>query len=92
MSKGLPAEEKQQLISEYRIHEKDSGSPEVQIAVLMKRVAKLTEHVKIHKADHHTTLGLQKMNAKQRRLLNYLKGEDFDRYKALAERLKIRRR
>ena len=90
MSKGLPTTEKQSLVSEYRINEKDSGSPEVQVAILSKRIAGLTTHAQTHKKDHHTRLGLQKMVAKRRRLLNYLKREDFDRYKSVIQRLGIR--
>jgi small subunit ribosomal protein S15 len=90
LSKGLPKEEKQTLVSEYRINESDSGSPEVQVAILSKRIAGLTTHAQSHKKDHHTRLGLQKMVAKRRRLLNYLKREDFDRYKTVIQRLGIR--
>jgi small subunit ribosomal protein S15 len=90
LSIGLPKEEKQSLVSEYRIHERDSGSPEVQVSILSKRIADLTTHVQTHKKDHHTRLGLQKMVAKRRRLLNYLKREDFDRYKAVVQKLGIR--
>lgn len=91
MAKGLAKEEKQGLITDYRIHEQDSGSPEVQVAVLSKRIEHLTTHVQTHKKDFHTTLGLTKLVARRRRLLDYLKREDFDRYKALIERLGIRR-
>ena len=90
MSKGLTQQEKQSLVSEYRTHEKDSGSPEVQVAILSKRIAGLTTHAQTHKKDHHTRLGLQTMVAKRRRLLNYLKREDFDRYKSVIQRLGIR--
>ena len=90
MSKGLTQQEKQTLVSEYRTNEKDSGSPEVQVAILSKRIAGLTTHAQMHKKDHHTRLGLQKMVAKRRRLLNYLKREDFDRYKSVIQRLGIR--
>ena len=91
MSKGLPKEEKQALVSDYRINERDSGSPEVQVAVLSKRIEQLTGHAQSHAKDHHTRLGLQKMVAKRRRLLDYLKREDFDRYKSLIQRLGLRR-
>jgi len=91
LSKGLPAEEKQSLVSGYRVHERDSGSPEVQVAILSKRIEGLTTHAQSHKKDHHTRLGLQKMVAKRRRLLDYLKREDFDRYKSLISRLGLRR-
>jgi small subunit ribosomal protein S15 len=91
LSKGLPKEEKQTLVSDYRINERDSGSPEVQVAVLSKRIEHLTGHAQSHAKDHHTRLGLQKMVAKRRRLLDYLKREDFDRYKSLIQRLGLRR-
>ena len=91
LSKGLPKEEKQSLVSEYRTNERDTGSPEVQVAVLSKRIEDLTAHAQVHAKDHHTRLGLQKMVAKRRRLLDYLKDEDFDRYKSLIERLGLRR-
>lgn len=91
MSKGLPKEEMQTLVSDYRINERDSGSPEVQVAVLSKRIEHLTGHAQSHAKDHHTRLGLQKMVAKRRRLLDYLKREDFDRYKSLIQRLGLRR-
>jgi small subunit ribosomal protein S15 len=90
LSIGLPKETKQSLVSDYRVHERDSGSPEVQVAILSKRIEGLTTHAQGHAKDHHTRLGLRKMVAKRRRLLNYLKREDFDRYKALIERLGIR--
>jgi small subunit ribosomal protein S15 len=92
LSKGLPKETKQSLIAEYRQSDKDSGSPEVQIAVLTKRIEALTKHAQSNAHDHHNRLGLQKLVAKQRRLLAYLEREDFDRYKAVVEKLGIRRR
>jgi len=92
LSKGLPKEQMQSLVSEHRTHETDTGSPEVQIAVLTKRIAGLTRHAQGNAKDHHTRLGLQKLVAKQRRLLAYLEREDFDRYKAVVEALGLRRR
>ena len=92
MSKGLPKEQMQSLVSEYRINEKDSGSPEVQIAVLTKRIEGLTKHAQRNAKDHHTRLGLQKLVAKRTRLLVYLEREDFERYKAVVEKLGLRRR
>ncbi len=92
MSVGIPTEQKRDLVEQYRVHEGDTGSPEVQIALLHTRIARLTDHVRTHRKDHHTTLGLKKLNARQRRLLNYLKREDFDRYKAVTDKLKIKRR
>jgi small subunit ribosomal protein S15 len=91
LSKGLPAEQKTALITDYRVNEKDTGSPEVQIAVLSKRIEALTKHVQANKKDHHTRLGLQKMVAKRRRLLGYLEREQFDRYKAVRDKLGLRR-
>lgn len=91
MSKGLQKEEKQSLVSDYRTHPADSGSPEVQVALLSKRIETLTAHSQTHKKDHHTRLGLLKLVQKRRRLLDYLKREDFDRYKSLIERLGLRR-
>ena len=91
MSKGLPKEEKQALITDYRVNDTDTGSPEVQIAVLSKRIQDLTKHVQANKKDHHTRLGLQKLVAKRRRLLGYLEREEFDRYKAVSDKLGLRR-
>lgn len=91
MSKSLPKEEKQSLVSEYRTHPSDTGSPEVQVAVLSKRIDRLTTHAQGHAKDHHTRLGLLKLVQKRRRLLDYLKREDFERYKALISRLGLRR-
>jgi small subunit ribosomal protein S15 len=82
----------QALVAEYRVNEKDSGSPEVQIAVLTKRIEDLTRHAQRNAHDHHNRLGLQKLVARQRRLLVYLEREDFDRYKAVVEKLGLRRR
>lgn len=91
MSEGLPKERKAELIAEYRVHDKDSGSPEVQVAVLSKRIQYLTTHAQANPKDHHTRLGLQKLVAKRRRLLRYLERENFDRYKSIVERLGLRR-
>ena len=91
MSKGLPKEQKQTLISEHRTHEGDSGSPDVQIAVLSKRIEQLTRHVQANAKDHHTRLGLQKLVQKRRRLQRYLERKDYERYKALRDRLGLRR-
>ncbi|MDI7252691.1 MAG: 30S ribosomal protein S15, partial [Actinomycetota bacterium] len=72
-------------------HEKDTGSAEVQIALLTKRIEELTEHLKVHKKDHHSRRGLLKMVGKRRRLLNYLREKDVERYRQLIERLGLRR-
>lgn len=87
----LAAEEKAKLISEFRLHKNDSGSPEVQVAILSHRIRQLTEHFKIHRKDHHSRRGLLMMVAKRRRLLEYVKRKDPERYQALIQRLGIRR-
>ena len=87
----LAADVKSKIISEYKLHSKDSGSSEVQIAILSHRIKQLTEHFKTHKKDHHSRRGLLIMVARRRRLLDYLKRESPERYKALIQRLGIRR-
>ena len=82
---------KQQIIKEYATHEGDTGSPEVQIAVLSRRIKDLTEHLKEHKHDHHTRRGLLGLVGKRRRLLRYLQNVDINRYRSLIERLGLRR-
>ncbi len=84
-------EEKDAIIREYAIHEGDTGSPEVQIAILTKRIADLTEHLKTHKKDHHSRRGLFKMIGQRRSLLNYLIKVDIERYRAIIARLGIRK-
>lgn len=91
MSKGLPKELKTTLVSDYRTGERDSGSPEVQVAILSKRIEDLTRHAQNNPKDHHNRLGLLKLVQRRRRLLKYLEREDYDRYKSLIERLGIRR-
>ena len=88
---SLAAELKQQVIKQYRTHKSDSGSPEVQIALLSQRLTQLTEHFKSHKKDHHSRRGLLLMVARRRRLLDYLKRCSPERYKTLIDRLGIRR-
>ncbi|PJM78524.1 30S ribosomal protein S15 [Bifidobacterium scaligerum] len=88
---ALTAEEKTQIINEYATHEGDTGSPEVQVALLSKRIADLTEHLKQHKHDHHSRRGMQLMIGDRRRLLDYLKNVDINRYRSLIERLGLRR-
>ena len=83
-------EEKAAVIEANRMHETDTGSPEVQIAVLTKRIADLTEHLKEHKKDNHSRRGLFKMVGRRRNLLNYLKKTDIERYRALIKKLGIR--
>ncbi|MEJ5921700.1 30S ribosomal protein S15 [Bifidobacterium thermophilum] len=88
---ALTAQDKQEIISKYATHEGDTGSPEVQVALLTKRISDLTEHLKTHKHDHHSRRGLLLMVGDRRRLLDYLKREDIDRYRSLIERLGLRR-
>jgi small subunit ribosomal protein S15 len=82
---------KQQVISDYSLHEHDSGSPEVQVALLTHRITELTDHFKTHTKDHHSRRGLLKLVGRRRRLLDYLKGRDIERYRATIERLGIRK-
>lgn len=84
-------EEKTAIMQKYAIHEGDTGSPEVQIAVLTKRIADLTEHLKVHKKDNHSRRGLFKMVGRRRGLLNYLQKNDIERYRAIVEKLGIRK-
>jgi small subunit ribosomal protein S15 len=88
---ALTKETKTGLIRQYRRHDGDSGSPEVQIAVLTNRITYLTEHFKLHKKDHHSRRGLLELVGRRRRLLNYLQRTDVSRYKAVLERLGIRK-
>lgn len=83
--------EKQAIMAEYALHEGDTGSPEVQIAVLTKRINDLTEHLKTHKKDHHSRRGLLKMVGQRRNLLAYLKSKDIERYRTLIEQLGLRK-
>ncbi len=85
------SEDKKQLIDQYKLHESDTGSPEVQIGLLTHRIAYLTEHLKIHKKDHHSRRGLLMLVGRRRRLLNYVKNKDVKRYRAIIERLGLRR-
>jgi small subunit ribosomal protein S15 len=87
----VTTEQKSALISEYRIRETDTGSPDVQVAILTKRIDSLTEHLKTHAKDHHSRRGLLQMVGKRRRLLDYLRREDVERYRALISRLGLRR-
>ncbi len=83
--------EKEAIIKEYAVHEGDTGSPEVQIALLTKRINDLTEHLKIHKKDHHSRRGLLKMVGQRRNLLKYLTKVDIERYRSIISRLGIRK-
>ena len=84
-------EAKHEVIAEYRRHDHDTGSPEVQVALLTRRIAYLTEHFKVHSKDHHSRRGLLMMVGQRRRLLEYLRKKDVNRYRALIERLGLRR-
>ncbi len=84
-------EQKQKIIDTYRKHENDTGSPEVQVAIISERINYLTEHFKIHKKDHHSRRGLLKMVGQRRKLLDYLIKKDVNRYRQLIERLGIRK-
>jgi small subunit ribosomal protein S15 len=88
---SITAEQKQQILSDYKIHEKDTGSPEVQIALLTKRIAQLTEHFKTHKKDHASRRGLLKMVSRRNSLLKYLTREDRERYLQVIGRLGLRK-
>ncbi len=85
------AEVKTTIIEEYRVHEGDTGSPEVQVALLTQRINELTEHFKEHKKDHHGRRGLLKLVGRRRRLLDYMKRKDVDRYRQAIKRLGLRR-
>ncbi|MCY3776280.1 MAG: 30S ribosomal protein S15 [Candidatus Aminicenantes bacterium] len=87
----LTKEQKEELIRGYQLHRTDTGSPEVQVAILSHRIGYLTEHFKSHKKDHHSRRGLLKLVGQRRRLLDYLKRIDFSRYKELIGRLGIRK-
>ncbi len=87
----LAKEQKSQIMTEYETHPGDTGSPEVQVAILTKRISDLTEHLKVHKKDHHSRRGLLKMVSRRRRLLDYLKDNDIERYRRLIEQLGLRK-
>jgi small subunit ribosomal protein S15 len=88
---GLSMEQKQEIINRYRLHDADTGSPEVQVAILSERISYLTDHFKSHAKDHHSRRGLIKLVGQRRRLLNYLKNKDIDRYRTLIEQLGLRK-
>ncbi|GAA3694684.1 30S ribosomal protein S15 [Arthrobacter ginkgonis] len=88
---ALDAAVKTEIIKAYATHEGDTGSPEVQVAVLSRRISDLTEHLKTHKHDHHTRRGLMALVGRRRRMLGYLKDTDIERYRSLIERLGLRR-
>jgi len=88
---ALAVEQKSQIIGKYRVHRSDSGSPEVQVALLSQRISQLTDHLKSHQKDHHSRRGLLSMVARRRKLINYLKDRNPERYKTLIQSLGIRR-
>jgi len=79
------SEEKQQLIDQFKVHDSDTGSPEVQVGLLSRRIAYLTDHLKVHKKDHHSRRGLLMLVGRRRRLLNYVKNKDIMRYRAIVD-------
>ena len=88
---ALPKEKKAELVSQFRIHESDSGSPEVQVAILTERIKEITEHLKKFKKDLHSRAGLLRLVGRRRRLLNYLMKKDIKKYKAMVEKLGLRK-
>lgn len=88
---AISQERKTELINEFKVHETDTGSPEVQIAVLTEEINTLNEHLRVHKKDHHSRRGLFKMVGKRRNLLNYLRNKDVTRYRDLIQKLGLRR-
>jgi small subunit ribosomal protein S15 len=88
---GIAEPQKQQRIAQFRIHPTDTGSPEVQVALLSQRIEHLTEHFKVHGKDHHSRRGLLKLVGQRRRLLDYLRNSDFARYQNLIQKLGIRK-
>jgi small subunit ribosomal protein S15 len=87
----LAVEDKKELIDRFKLHDSDTGSPEVQIALLTHRITYLNEHFKVHTKDHHSRRGLLKLVGQRRRLLNYLKSKDINRYRALIQALGLRK-
>lgn len=88
---SVTKEQKHNIIESHRVHESDTGSPEIQVALLTERINQLTEHFKVHKKDHHSRRGLLKMVGKRRRLLEYLKGKSVERYQRLIRELGLRK-
>ena len=88
---ALVAEKKSEVVQKYRRHDKDTGSPEVQVALITERIAYITEHFKTHKKDHHSRRGLLKLVGQRRRLLDYLRQVDQNRYKVVIEQLGLRK-
>ncbi|HET6496867.1 MAG TPA: 30S ribosomal protein S15 [Thermoleophilia bacterium] len=88
---AVTREDKETIIAKHAQHDGDTGSPEVQVALLTARITTLTDHLKTHKKDHHSRRGLLKMVGQRRRLLNYLQGRDLERYRALVKELELRK-
>ena len=88
---ALSTDQKKTILTEYGVNDVDTGSPEAQVALLSKRISDLTEHLKVHKHDHHSRRGLLLLVGRRRRLLNYLQQKDIARYRSLIERLGLRR-
>ncbi len=88
---ALYSDQKQQIIEKFRLHESDTGSPEVQIALLTARIQELTEHFKVHKHDHHSRRGLLKMVSRRRKLLDYVRRQDVNRYRQIIKALGLRK-
>ncbi|WP_425546374.1 30S ribosomal protein S15 [Amycolatopsis minnesotensis] len=91
VSVALSTDEKKSILTEYGVHDSDTGSPEAQVALLTKRITGLTEHLKTHKHDHHSRRGLLLLVGRRRRLLNYVAKVDIERYRSLIQRLGLRR-
>ncbi|KPV39834.1 30S ribosomal protein S15 [Alicyclobacillus ferrooxydans] len=87
----LTNELKKQIVEKFQLHETDTGSPEVQVAILTERITQLTEHFRVHKKDHHSRRGLYKMIGHRRNLLNYIRNKDVNRYRELIQTLGLRR-
>lgn len=88
---GLSVEEKKEIMNQFKRHESDTGSPDVQVAILTKRINSLTEHFKVHNKDHHSRRGLLMLVGQRRRLLNYIKDRDIKRYRELLQSLNLRK-
>lgn len=88
---SFTSEDKKKLIAQYKLHESDTGSPEVQVGLLTHRISYLTEHLKVHKKDHHSRRGLLMLVGRRRRLLNYVKHKDVNRYRAIIEELGLKK-
>jgi len=87
----ITSEEKKNLINQFKLHEKDTGSPEVQVGLLTHRINYLTDHLKVHQKDHHSRRGLLMLVGRRRRLLNYVRNKDVKRYRAIIDALGLRR-